>query len=41
LTDTVTELILLQEAYRDLCLKIAEILLRYRKYYNALKEIQP
>ena len=41
LTDTVKELKLLQEAFIDLCLKIAGILVRYRKYYNALNEIQP
>jgi len=41
LTDTVSELLMLQEAYIELCYNIAVILLRYRKYYNALNEIQP
>jgi hypothetical protein len=41
LTDTVSELLMLQQSYINLCYNIAVILLRYRKYYNALNEIQP
>ena len=41
LTDTVSELVMLQESYINLCYKIAVIILRYRKYSNALNEIQP
>ena len=41
LTDTESELILLQEAYIDLCLKTAEILLRCRKYSNAIPGAVP
>ena len=39
LTDTVSELVMLQESYIKLCYKIAVILLRYRKYFNTLNEI--
>jgi len=41
LTDTVSELVLLQESYIKLCYNIAVILLRYRRYFNTLNEIQP
>ena len=40
LTDTVSELIMLQESYIKLCYNIAVILLRYRKYFNTPNEIQ-
>ena len=41
LTDTVSELLMLQESYINLCYNIAVILLRYRKYFNTPNEIQP
>jgi len=41
LTDTILELVMLNESYNNLCYKIAVILLCYRKYFNALNEIQP
>ena len=41
MTDTVSEVVMLKESYKNLCYKIAVILLCYRKYLNALNEIQP
>ena len=41
MTDTVSEVVMLKESYKNLCYKIAVILLCYRKFLNALNEIQP